>query len=136
MRRSCSRVGFFGARELDQLDFLKLVLADDAARVFARRSGFGAEAGSVGGEADGQAGLVEDFVAIEIGDRDLGGGDQPVVVVFELAPRDGFGIRIRAAKEVFSELGKLAGAEEALGVDHEGRQNFGVAVLLRVQCRA
>ena len=44
-------VGFFRASELDQLDFLKLVLADDAARVFAGCAGFGAEAWRVGGEA-------------------------------------------------------------------------------------
>jgi hypothetical protein len=122
-------VGVFGAGELDQLDLLELVLADDAARVFAGGAGLGAEAGGVGGEADGQARVVEDLVAVEVGDGDLGGGDEPVVVVFELAAGDGFGVGIGAAEEVFGELGQLAGAEEGLGVDHEGRQDFGVAVL-------
>ncbi len=32
-------------------------------------------------------------------------------------------------EEVLGELGELAGAEEGLGIDHEGRQNLGVAVL-------
>ena len=50
------------------------------------------------------------------------------------SPRaDGLGVGVGAAEEVFGELGKLAGAEEALAVDHEGRQDFGVAVLGGVQ---
>ena len=126
-------VGLLGPRELDQLDLLKLVLADDAARVLARRAGLGAEAGRVGRERDGQPRFVENLVAIEIGDGNLGGGDEPVVVVFELAARGGLGIGIGAAEEVLGKLGQLAGAEERLGVDHERRQHFFVAVLLRVQ---
>jgi hypothetical protein len=47
-------VGLFRAREFDQLDFLELVLADDAARVFAGCTGLGAKAGRVGRERDGQ----------------------------------------------------------------------------------
>jgi hypothetical protein len=122
-------VGLFGARELDQLDLLKLVLADDAARIFAGGAGLGAEAGRVGGERDGQPRFVENLVAVEIGDGNLGGGNEPVVVVFELAAGDGFGVGVGAAEEVFGKLGQLAGAEERLAVDHERRQDFGVAVL-------
>ncbi len=125
-------VGLFGARELDQLDLLKLVLADDAARVFARRASLGAEARRVGGERDGQPRFVENLVAIEIGDGNLGGGDEPVVAVFELAARNGLGVGIGAAEKIFGKLGQLAGAEERLGVDHERRQHFLVAVLLGV----
>ena len=84
----------------------------------------------------GRRDFVKDFVAVEVGDRDLGGGDQPVVVVLELAAGGGFGIGIGAAEEVFSELGQLAGAEEGLGIDHERRQDFRVAVLLRCASRA
>ena len=36
-------------------------------------------------------------------------------------------------EEVLRELGELAGAEEGLGVDHVGRQDFGVAVLAGVE---
>ena len=133
MSRSCSASDSSGRGELDQLDFLKLVLANDAARVFAGGSGLGAKAGRVGREADGQARFVEDFVAIEIGDRNLGGGDEPVVVVFEFAAADRLRVGIGAAEKVFGKLGQLAGSEQALAVDHEGRQHFGVAVLLRVQ---
>ena len=101
-------VGLFRAREFDQFDFLKLVLADDAARVLACGSSFGAETGRVGREADGQASFVENLVAIEIGDRHFGGGNQPVVVVFELAARNGLRIRVGTAEEVFGELGQAA----------------------------
>ena len=54
-------VGVFGAGELDQLDFLKLMLADDAARVFAGGSGLGAEAGRVGRERRWAGGLRRGF---------------------------------------------------------------------------
>src|SRR5581483_5284869 len=45
----------FRTHELHQFDFLKLVLANDSAYVFAVGTGFTAEAGSVGGERDGKA---------------------------------------------------------------------------------
>ena len=112
------------------------MLADDAARVFARRARFGAEAGRVRGQRDGQPRLVENLVAIEIGDRNLGRGDQPVIVVFELAARDGLRIGVGAAEQVFGKLGQLAGAEERLRIDHERRQHFLVAVLLACAGRA
>ena len=108
------------------------MLADDAARVLAGGAGFGAEARRVGRERDGQARFVENLVAIEIGDGNLGGGDEPVVVVFVFAARGGFRVGIGAAEQVLGKLGQLAGAEERLGIDHERRQHFGVAVLLRV----
>ena len=78
-------VGVFGAGELDQLDLLELVLADHAADVFAVAAGFGAEAGGVGAEGDGELGLVEGLVAEEVGDGDLGGGDEAVVGVLLVA---------------------------------------------------
>src|SRR5580698_4239812 len=104
------------------------MLADDAARVFASCASFGAKAGSVGGERDGEARVVEDFVAIEIGDGNFGGGDEPVVTVLVVAARGCFSVGVRAAKQVLGELGQLAGALELLGVDHEGRKHFSVAV--------
>ena len=52
-------IGLFGPCEFDHFDFLKLVLADDAARVFARGTGLGAEAWRVGSERNGQARFVE-----------------------------------------------------------------------------
>src|SRR6185312_14680738 len=105
-------VGVFGFDELDQLDLLELVLADHAADILAVGAGFGAEAGSVGAEGDGQLRFVEGLVAEEIGDRDLGGGDEPVVVLLIVAGL--VAALVVAVEEVFGELGELAGAEERL----------------------
>ena len=112
-------VAFLGTREFHQFDLLKLVLADDAAHVTAIRTGLAAETRRVGAEADGQTIGVESFVAIQVGDGNFGGGDQPEVMFLTL-------------EEVVGEFGQLAGAEQAGGVDHERRQNLGVAVLARV----
>ena len=121
-------VGLFGTGELDQLDLLELMLADDAARVLARRARLGAEAGRVGRQTDRQPRLVQNLVAIKIGDRNLGGWYQPVIIVFVAAVRSTFGIGVRAAEQILGKLGQLPGAEERLAVDHKRRQHFRVAV--------
>ncbi len=51
-----------------------------------------------------------------------------MVAVLELAAGHGLDIGIRAAEQVLGKLGQLPGAEERFAVDHEGRQNFLVAV--------
>ena len=109
------------------------MLTDDATGIFARCAGLGAEARSVGRERDWQAGFVEDLVAIEVCDGDLGGGDEPVVAVFEFAAGDGFGVGVGAAEEIVGEFGKLARAEERLAVHHEGWKDFSVAVIRGVE---
>src|SRR5207302_4500812 len=93
----------FWPGELNQLDLLELVLADHAANVFAVGAGFAAKAGSVGAEGDRQLGFFENLVAKEVGDGDLGGGDEPVVVV--LIDAGLVGTFIVAVEEVFGELG-------------------------------
>ena len=113
-------VALLGPRELHQLHLLKLVLADDAAHVAAVGAGFAAEAGRVGAQRDGQLVGVESFVAKQIGDGDFGGGSEPEIVVSRILKRSS------------SNFGKLAGAEEAGGIDQEGRQHFGIAVLARM----
>ena len=122
--------GVLGAGELDELHLLELMLADEAADVLAVAAGLGPEAGGEGAEADGEVGFVERFVAEEIGDGDLGGGDEPVVVVGELAF---VGAAVVGVEEVFGKLGQLAGAKERAAVDHGGRQDLGVAVLASVE---
>ena len=124
-------VGLVGSGEFDEFDFLELVLADHAADVFAVAAGLAAEAGSVGAEAGSELGFVQGFVAEEVGNGDLGGGDEPVVGVLILA--GDVGALVVAMEEVFGEFGELAGAEELFGVDHVGRQDFGVAVLAGVE---
>ena len=112
--------------EVDHLHLVELVDAEHAARHLAGAAGFAAEAGRVGGELDGrlwgdlrELHAVEDVVAVEVGDGHLGGGDQPEVV----------GVRV---VEVLGELRELAGAGHGRGVDHEGREHLGVALLLAV----
>ncbi len=118
--------GVFGAGELDEFYLLKLVLADHAADVLAVAAGFGAEAGGPGAKAQGAGAEVEGFVAEEVGDGDLGGGDEPVVVILGRAGL----VRafVVAVKELVGELGQLAGAEEGARVDDGGRQDLRVAM--------
>ena len=104
--------GVFGAGELYELDFLELVLADHAASVLAVRAGFGTVAGGVGRKGDGAGGEVDGFVAEDVGDGDLGGWDEPVVGLLELA--GDVGAFVVGVEEVFGELGELSGAVEGL----------------------
>ncbi len=72
-------VAVFGLHDRDELDLAELMLADHAARVSARRTGLGAEARGVGGEAQRQRVLGEDLFAHEIGERDFGRWDEPKI---------------------------------------------------------
>ena len=92
------------------------MLADEAPDVLAVGARLGAEAGGVGGVIDGQVFGLEDFVPVDVGDRDLRRGHQEKVKSFQL-------------EEVLLELGKLAGTPEESSIDHEGGQHFHVAVL-------
>ena len=103
--------------ELDQLDLVELVAALDAAGVAAGRHLLAPEAGGEGDVADRQLGAVDDLVAVEVGDRHLGGGDEPEVLL---------GVAI----EVLAELGEVAGADQALAAHHVRRVDLDVAVLL------
>ena len=73
-------VRVLGPLEQDHLDLVELVDAEDAARVLAGGAGLAPEAGRVRGVADRQLGRVEDLVAVQVRDRDLGGRDQVQVV--------------------------------------------------------
>jgi hypothetical protein len=68
-----------------------------APRVAAGRSGLRTEAVGERGQAQRQLFLRRDLLADEVGQRDLGGGDQPAT--------------IGGAEQVFGELRQLAGAE-------------------------
>src|SRR5262249_11839964 len=64
-------VTFFRVRELEELDFLELMLAEDAAGIFSGGSGFRAEAGCPGGDVNWQLFLGNGFVAIKVVEFDL-----------------------------------------------------------------
>src|SRR5581483_5044519 len=113
-------VGFVRARELHQLHFLKLVLADDATHVLAVGTGFAAETWSVRGERDGQPRAIEHFVAVEIRDRHFRSRDQPQV-------------RPLALEGIAGEFRQLSGTVHGIGVHEVRREDLGISVLARVQ---
>ena len=107
------------ARELHELDLVELVLANHAARVPSRGARFGAKARCVRTIGDGEVGLREDLVPVEVRDRHLGRGRQEPVRPLE-------------AEEILLELRELARAEQGRGVHEERGQDLRVAVLTRV----
>ena len=74
-------VRMVGTRKLHQLYFLKLMLPDDPAYIFAIRTGFTAEARRISGDGDREPGGVYYFVTIEIGQRHFRRRDQPKVMI-------------------------------------------------------
>ena len=105
--------------EQDHLDLVELVDAQDAAGVLASRAGFAPEARGVGGIADRQLGRLEDLVAMQVRDRDLGRRDQVQLVA-------GDDVHL-----VFL-VRDLAGAGRARRVDDGRRPDLGEAVLAGV----
>src|SRR6476661_8442506 len=106
-------------RELEELDFLELVLAENAARVFSGGAGFGTEAGGPGGHENGEVIFRNRFLAIKIVQLDFGSGREPEVAVFNL-------------EEIGCEFGQLARTRERGGVDQKRGKNFRVTVLPRM----
>ena len=74
-------VALFGLRDLHDFDFVELVQAVEAAHVGAPRAGFAAEAGRVAGHAHGQFLNRNNLVAVEVGERHLGRGNEVEVVL-------------------------------------------------------
>ena len=72
--------GVLGTLEEDHLDLVELVDAHDAAGVLAGGAGLAPETGRVRRVADRQLVRLEDLVAVEVRDRDLGGRDQVELV--------------------------------------------------------
>ncbi len=95
------------------------MLADHAAGVLAGRPGLGAKRRRARGEPQRQQALVEDLVGDEIGQRHLGGRDQPQPV--------------GGAEHVLGSFRQLPGAEGGLVAHQEGRRDFRVAELAGVQ---
>src|SRR5438874_6583764 len=85
--------------ELEELDFLKLMLAENAAGVLAGGSRFGTEAGSPGGDVNGQSLFRNGFVAIQVVQFDFGCGGEPKVCAFQ-------------AEKIGGKFGQLAGTGE------------------------
>src|SRR6202171_1205553 len=92
-------VAFFRMRELEELDLLELMLAEDAARVFSRGAGLGSEAGRPRGDVDGEFFFGNGLVPVEIVEFDFGCGREPKVGVLDF-------------EQISGEFRQLAGAGE------------------------
>ncbi len=79
--RRCSAGDSFREREREHLDLVELVDAEDPPGVAAGRAGLAPEAGGDAAVPARQVLGGEDLVAVQAGERDLGGADQVQVVV-------------------------------------------------------
>ncbi len=98
------------------------MLPDNAAHIFAIGARFTAKAGCVSGQANGKLRGIESFIAIEVRDRDFGGRDQPEIL-----------FAVRDAEQILRKFRQLARTVHGLRIHQVRRQNFGVAMLARVQ---
>src|SRR5438876_6151226 len=114
-------VRIVGAREFHQLDFLKLVLANDAANILPVRARLTAKAGSICSKRNGQAASIQQFISVQIRNRDLSRRNQPQILLSMWNP-----------EEIGGKLGKLSGATHGFRIHHEGREDLGIAVLASV----
>lgn len=112
-------VASFGEDVFDEFDLVELVHAEDAAGVPSGGSGFTAETGGVGGELHRELVGFQDFIAVEVGDGDFGGGDEPEVVL--------------GVVEVLGEFREVASADERIGGDKGGGVDLVVAVFLDLE---
>ena len=109
-----------GVDDLHKLDLVELMHADDALVVSSGGSRLAPETGGVGRHFDRQVGFRQKRVAVEIGDRHLGGGgeENAIDAVFS-----GIG-----AIHVVLEFRELAGAFHALALDEVRDVDLLVAV--------
>ena len=76
-------VALLRVRKLEELDFLKLMLAENAAGVFPGGSGLRAKASRPCGDIDRQFFFRDGLVAIKVVKLDLGCGGEPEVRAFK-----------------------------------------------------
>ena len=115
------RLRVFRAGEPVHLHLVELVQADQAAGVAAVGARLAAEAGGIGGVAKRQLLRRDQLIAVQRGERHLGGGGEPEVV-------------LGAAEALLGKLGQLARGGEAGGVHQDRRQHLAVAgVVVAIQ---
>ena len=118
-QRLQSLVGLVRADDVHELDLLELVLAQHPPRVLAVRPRLAPEAGRVAYEPHRQIVRLQDPLARDVGDRDLGGRDQVQVVLVD-------------PEQVVDELRELSGAAQHVGRDEIRDVDLPVAVLAGV----
>ncbi len=102
--------------EGDQLDFVELMQANEAPRVFTVRAGLTPEARRIGGVANGQRLLRQHFLSMQVCHGYFCGGDQEEFLIAYL-------------KQVFLEFRQLPGPRHGRAIDEEGRQHLTISVL-------
>src|ERR1019366_4098558 len=107
----------FRANQLDHLDLVELMAALDAADVAPRRHLLAPEARRVCGQVNRQNAFVESFIAMEAGQRNLGGRDEPEVVLFIVVHR-------------VPVLREMPSARDSLAIHHQRRDYLEVSLLL------
>ena len=112
--------GLLGRGVREQLDLVELVDAQQPAGVLAGRPRLAPEARRVGAQALGQVGLVQDLVAGQRRERDLGGGDRPELVALEVVG-------------VVRELRQVTGRHHRGRPDERGRADLLVQVDVAVE---
>src|SRR5579859_883001 len=112
-------VAFLWMRELEKFYFLKLVLAQDSARILPRRSRLRPEASRPGGHLDRQLILGNRFVAIKVVQFHFTGRRQPEIRVLNL-------------EKIGRKLWQLSRADQRSRIDHKWRENLRISVLARV----
>jgi hypothetical protein len=105
-----------GARVPDQLDLVELMHPEDAACVLPRCTGLTPEARGIRDEPLRKGLPFQDFIPVQVGDRDFGRGNQE-----DLFAAD----RVK----IFLELGELAGARHRGAIDENRRPDFLIAAL-------
>ena len=110
----------FGSRDLYQFNLFELVLANHAADILAVGPGLAPEAWRVAHPLQRQTVGFNDLVPHQIGHRDLRRRDQ---IIRRIAHQ---------LEQVRFELRQLAGAAQAVGVDHERHVGLDVTVLGRM----
>src|SRR4029077_15341142 len=109
-------------RKFEKLHFLKLVLAENSARIFSRGAGCRAEASGPRRDMNGKLVLGNSFVAIEIVELDFGRRRKPEVAVFHL-------------EKIPRKFWQLSGAHERRSVPEKWRKDLRVTVLASVHVK-
>ncbi len=109
---------FFCPRHPDELDFVELVLADEAAHVPPARPGLGTKARRMRHKAQRQLDGIDDLIAHQIGQRHFGCGNEVVALA----------LSVLHGEEVFLEFRELPRAAQRLRRHDVRHVGFGVAM--------
>src|SRR5207302_9205878 len=108
-------VALLGSREFEHLHFLKLMLPENAACIFASSPRFGTKAGRPRADLNGQLIRIENLVSIEAGQLDFCGWCEPEVGSFQ-------------AEHFSRKLGQLPNARQRCRVHEKWWKVFRISI--------